>query len=119
MIKIKVNNKYYSWNAKEYGNLKEHVKVYLNGKDHIFTPKEWNNIRRDNDLDTETLEIESLLTDLHGKFNKFLDLLGDFRLTPDVQKRELKKILERLTSKIQDRQLMLAMDIFIKVNYDK
>ena len=119
MIEIRVNNKYYSWNAKEYGNLKEHVKVYLNGKEYIFTPKEWNNIKKDNDLDTETLENERLLTELHSKFKDFLYVLGDFRLTPDVQKRELKKILERLTSKIQDKQLMLAVDIFIKVNYDK
>jgi len=118
-MKINVNGKACQWNCKVYGNIQESVKVYLDGKEKIFSPNQWNDILKENKLDDKTLEIESLLTDLHSKFNQFLYVLGDFKLDKDRQKKELKKILERLTNKIQDKQLMLALDIFIQVNYDK
>lgn len=117
-MKIKINNKSYSWNCKEYGNLKENVKVYLDNKERNFTPVEWDKIKKENNLDDKTLEIESLITSVHSKFNQFLYDFNDFKIDTELQKKELKKILERLTNKIKDKQLMLALDIFIKVNFD-
>ena len=117
-MKINIDGKSCNWNCKVYGNIKESVKVYLDGKERNFTPRQWDSILKDNKLDDAKLEIESLITDLHSKFNQFLYVLGDFKLDATTQKRELKPILERLTEKIKDKQLMLALDIFIKVNYD-
>jgi len=118
-MKIKVNDKSYSWNCKVYGNVKENVKVYLDNKEYFFTPGEWDKILKANNIDNDTLEKERLIRSLHAKFNDFLYLLGDFKLDKETQKKELEKLLNRLTKKIKDKQLMLALDIFIKVNYDR
>ena len=117
-MKIKIKKKTYNWNGKAYGNLKESIKVYLDGEEKEYTPNEWDKILKKNNLTSEMLEVENIVTNIHSKFNQFLKLFGDFKINNETQKRELKILLERLTNKIQDRQLMLALDIFIKVNYD-
>jgi len=117
-MKININGKNYNWNCKVYGNIQESVKVYLSGKENIFSLGQWNDILKSNKINDKVLEVESLITDFHGKFNKFLYVFGDLKIDKIRQKKELKKIFERLSNKIQDNQLKIALDIFIKVNYD-